>query len=150
MRRRAGTIRILLVGLLLAAPAPAAQREKPAAPVPVALQIERAQQPGPAYPGHPAAIEVQVRNVGQTECAVCQVRVIGGGVVASRPLPPVGPGGTVKVAVGDMVFPRTGKIVLSIIVMGPPERVDFGGRKPAASMELTVLEGPPARRGAQP
>ena len=149
MRRRAGTIRTLLVGLLLAAPAPAAQREQPAAPVPVALRIERAQQAAPAYPGHPAGIVVQVRNVGQTECGVCQVRVIGGGLVASGPLPPVGPGQVVTVTVGDMVFPRTGRFVLSIVVMGPPERVDFGGRKPGTSLEFTVLEGPPARRGAQ-
>ncbi len=149
MRQRAGTIRILLVGLLLATPARGAQREAPGGPVPVALVIERAQQSGPAYPGHPATIEVRVRNVGRRECGVCQVRVIGGGLVASRPLPPVGPGQTVKVTVGDMVFARAGKVVLSVIVMGPPERVDFGGKKPGATLELTVLEGPPTRRGGQ-
>ena len=149
MRRGAGTVRILLAGLLTAAPAGAAQKERPAAPVPVAILMGRVQQAGPAYPGHPAAIEVQVRNVGKTECGVCQVRVLGGGVAASQPLPPVRPGEAAKVIVGGMVFPRPGKVVLSVVVAGPPDRVDFGGKKPRTTFELTVLEGSPVKRGAQ-
>ena len=149
MRRGTGTVRILLGGLLAAAPAGAAQQERPAAPVHVAILMGHVQQVGPATTGGLAAIAVQVRNVGKTACGLCQVRVLGGGVAASQPLPPVRPGEAAKVTVGGMVFPRPGKAVLSVVVTGPPDRVDLGGKRSGTTFELTVLEGPPVGRGAQ-
>lgn len=146
MRRRAGTVLLLFAGLAMAAPAAPAQPAKAKAPVRVAILLGRVQQAGPAYPRRPVAIEVQLRNIGKVACGACQVRVIGGGAAASQPVPPLRPGESAKVTVGGMVFPRPGKVVLSVVVEGLGDQVDFGGKKPKATFELTVREGSPVKK----
>lgn len=114
----------------------------------VGMGIGRVQQLGPAYPGHPVAFEVQARNVGTTECGVCSVRVFGGGVAASRVLPRIPPGEMVKVTVEGLLFQKPGKYMLSFIIEGPRDAVEFEAPRPHAIFELTVLEGSPVRKGA--
>lgn len=148
MGRRAGTVLLLLAGLMVAGPAAAAQKkEGPNAPVRVLLMLGRIQQGGPAYAGRPVALEVQVRNVGQAACGQCRVQVRGGGLAASQALPPLRSGEAAKVSVGGLVFRRPGKYLLAVVVDAPPGQVDFGGKRPGTTFELTVLEGSPAQKG---
>jgi hypothetical protein len=116
--------------------------------VTVGLAVEKVQQLGPAYSGEAVALGVHIRNTGQTECRPCWVRIIGGGSAASAPLPRLGPGSATQVTVGGLLFPRPGKYPLSITVDAPREAVEFAGKRPSAVYELTVLDGPPPRRGA--
>jgi len=129
-----------LSGVSLLAPAGAGQ-------VTVALALERVQQLGPAYPGEVVALVVHVRNTGQGECGPCRVRVIGGGAATSLPLPRLAPGSSVQVTVGGLLFPKPGKYPLAISIDAPRDLVEFAGKRPSTVFELTVLEGPPLRRG---
>ncbi len=142
MRWRAGVALLLLAGLAVAAPAAPAQKE----PVRAALALGPVQQLGPAYRGLAAALQVQIRNVGRAECGACQIRVVGGGLVVSQNLPRIAPGDLGKVTVGGLIFPKPGKYVLTLVVQAPEGRVEFEGRKPHTTFELTVLDGPPVRR----
>lgn len=141
--QHASRVGATVVGLAMAFLVPAAQ----AGQAMVTLAIERVQQLGPAYPGEAVALGVHVRNTGQTECRPCRVRVIGGGSAASAPLPRIAPGSSAQVTVGGLLFPKPGKYPLSIGVDAPRDAVEFAGKRPSAVFELTVLEGPPPRRG---
>ena len=144
MRRRTRTALLLLVGLPLAAPAAPAQK----GPVRVFLALGPVQQLGPAYSGEPVGLVVEVRNVGQNDCEACQMRVLGGGVVATQALPRIPPGVSAKVTMGGLVFLKAGRYALSIVLDGPKDVIEFGGTRPHATFEMVVLEGPPARRAA--
>jgi len=113
----------------------------------VTFGLEKVQQDGPAYPGEAVALGVHVRNTGQTECRSCRVRVIGGGAAASAPIPRIAPGSSAQVTVGGLLFAKPGRYPLAISIDAPEDLVQFAGRKPGMVFELTVLEGPPARRG---
>jgi hypothetical protein len=113
----------------------------------VEIKIDRVVQLGPALAGQAAAVEVRVRNVGKTDCGACQVRVMGRGAVIIQAVPLLRGGAAAHVAVSGLVFPRPGKVLLSVAVEGPRDQVEFAGRKPGTTFELTVLEGGPLKRG---
>ena len=140
-------VRALLVLGWLVLSATAAQAAAPG-PARVDIRIERVHQLGPIYPLHPAGIEVQLRNVGKTDCAACQVRVLGGRLVATQAVPLLRAGETAGVSVTNLRFPIPGKVVLVVGVDGPPDRVTFTGKKPSTTFEITVLEGAPAQKKA--
>jgi hypothetical protein len=114
----------------------------------VSLQIGEVKQLGPAHPGQPVSLMVEVRNSGQAECGPCQIRVLGGGVATGQPLPRIAPGQSAKVTVGGLVFSEVGKYPLSIVVDAPKDSIEFTGRRPRATFELTVLKGVPIQRGS--
>lgn len=113
----------------------------------LAMVIGGVQQLGPAYPGHPVAFEVRIRNVGNTECGACRVGVLGGGLRASRALPRIPPGGVLEVTLDGLVFSQPGKYVLAFVVDAPRDLMEFEAPKPHATHEFTVLEGAPPKQG---
>jgi hypothetical protein len=144
MRRRTRQPALLVAGIAMfisLAPAYGGQ-------VRVSMRIGEVKQLGPAHPGEPVSLVVGVRNTGQAECAPCQVRVLGGGVAARQPLPRIAPGESARVTVGDLVFSRAGKYLLSVSVDAPQDLVEFAGIRPHAAFELTVLEGASVKRGS--